>query len=80
MKHQTNSDAYLEPTHLVMFDKLHIELLSYLDQYDYHKCAQFFHSYIVEGRVGKYVVVVCRKSRVTLVKEKRILLKGGRDI
>ena len=74
-----SSKPYLSATHLVMFDTLHVELLPYLDQYHYHLCAKFFHSHIVEGRIGKYVIVACRDSRVTVVKEKRVLLKGGHN-
>ena len=59
----STSSLMAEPTHLVMFNTLYTEMIPYLNKYFYVLCAQFFHSHIVDGRVGNHVYVFCKKTQ-----------------
>lgn len=48
------------PTHIVMFNVLQPQISEFLEQAGYFNCAKLFHSHFPEGRVGSYVVVVCK--------------------
>eukprot|EP01130_Rhizamoeba_saxonica_P002597 TRINITY_DN12371_c0_g1_i1.p1 TRINITY_DN12371_c0_g1~~TRINITY_DN12371_c0_g1_i1.p1 ORF type:complete len:485 (+),score=40.51 TRINITY_DN12371_c0_g1_i1:1-1455(+) len=45
------------PTHFVIFDVLHANISSFLQQYKYTIETSIFHSHILDGRKGNYVLV-----------------------
>jgi len=49
------------PTHLVMFDELHVRTAAMLrdSRHSYRLCGRFFHTHFPEGRVSMHVVVLC---------------------
>lgn len=56
----TQLAAHKQPTHIVYYSSLHDTLLPYLNQYNYSKCAQFFHTHFPDGRVDSEIFVSCR--------------------
>jgi len=59
------------PTHLVMFDELHIRTAALLrdSRLGYRLCGQFFHTHFPEGRVSMYVVVLCSARWIQAVQQ-----------
>jgi len=59
------------PTHLVMFDELHVRTAALLrdSRHGYRVCGQFFHTHFPEGRVSMYVVALCSTRWVQAVQQ-----------
>ena len=59
------------PTHLVMFDELHVRTAALLrdSRHGYRVCGQFFHTHFPEGRVSMYVVALCSKRWIQAVQQ-----------
>lgn len=59
------------PTHLVMFDELHVRTAAVLrdSQIGYRLCGQFFHTHFPEGRVSMYVVALCSTRWMHVVQQ-----------
>ncbi len=47
------------PSMLVMFDVLEDRVGKFLDARGYRRCAEFFHTHIPEGRIGRTISVHC---------------------
>jgi len=62
------------PTHLVMFDELHVRTAAVLrdSRLGYRQCGQFFHTHFPEGRVSMYVVVLCSARWTEAVRQHSI--------
>jgi len=59
------------PTHLVMFDELHVRTAALLrdSRHGYWLCGRFFHTHFPEGRVSMHVVVLCRVRWMQAVRQ-----------
>jgi len=59
------------PTHLVMFDELHVRTAAILrdSRNGYRPCGQFFHTHFPEGRVSMYVVALCSAQWIQAVRQ-----------
>jgi len=57
------------PTHLVMFDELHVRTAALLrdSRHGYRLCGRFFHTHFPEGRVGMHVVALCSTTWIQAV-------------
>ena len=67
----TDTDAASLPTHLVMFDELHVRTAALLQdsRHGYRLCGQFFHTHFPEGRVSMYVVALCSTRWIQAVRQ-----------
>ena len=67
----SNAAAANLPTHLVMFDELHVRIAAVLrdSPNGYGLCGQFFHTHFPEGRVSMYVVVLCSSRWIQAVRQ-----------
>jgi len=61
-------DANSLPTHIVMFDELHVRMAAVLHS-DYRLCGRFFHTHFAEGRVSMYVVALCSTRWMRAVRQ-----------
>ncbi|XP_066272298.1 GPI mannosyltransferase 3-like [Branchiostoma lanceolatum] len=51
------------PTHLVMFNTLHLDVEDFIAEKQFSKCAEYFHTHIpLESRLGNYVEVYCQQE------------------
>jgi len=59
------------PTHLVMFDELHVRMGAVLrsSQSGYRLCGQFFHTHFPDGHVSMYVVALCSTQWIQAVRQ-----------
>jgi len=59
------------PTHLVMFDELHVRTAALLrdSRHSYTECGRFFHTNFPEGRVSMDVVALCSTQWIQAVRQ-----------
>lgn len=59
------------PTHIIMFDELHVRTAAVLQssRNGYRLCGQFFHTHFPEGRVSMYVVALCSQQWIQAVRQ-----------
>ena len=70
-KFSSDASAAVLPTHLVMFDELHVRTAAMLrdSQHGYRPCGRFFHTHFPEGRVGMHVVALCSTRWIQAVRQ-----------
>lgn len=56
-------DPTLIPTHLIFFDVLKQDIEEFLSKHDFHEVANYFHTHLPEGKMGRRVLVYSRRRK-----------------